>query len=203
MTSWSITTTGVPCSWRWPGVAGCQASARAVEHLDLVVAEVLPRERLHHLAALVVEPLELARLVAGQRVVREDRHGDGGVGVAHHGVGQAVRVHLAPAHGFARRGAAQAAGVGPRVGHLQEVILAEFLDAQHFLDLRLGLEHEVLRAAAAPQHHARSCRRARLAASTKAVVSLTSMDGLMRSLLPRSSTPATFMPMVESPGEEV
>ena len=44
---------------------------------------------------------------------------------------------------------------------------------------------------------------ARLAASTNAVVSFTSIEGLMRSLLPRSSTPATFMPMVESPGDEV
>ena len=44
---------------------------------------------------------------------------------------------------------------------------------------------------------------ARLAARTMPVVSFTSMDGFMRSLLPRSSTPATFMPMVESPGELV
>ena len=43
----------------------------------------------------------------------------------------------------------------------------------------------------------------RLAPNTKEVVSLTSIDGLTRSLLPRSSTPATFMPMVESPGELV
>ena len=40
------------------------------------------------------------------------------------------------------------------------------------------------------------------ASSTMAVVSFTSMLGLTRSLLPRSSTPATFMPMVESPGDE-
>jgi hypothetical protein len=46
-------------------------------------------------------------------------------------------------------------------------------------------------------------RLARLAASTMAVVSLTSMEAFTRSLLPRSSTPATFMPMVESPGDEV
>src|SRR4030042_641346 len=44
---------------------------------------------------------------------------------------------------------------------------------------------------------------ARLAARTKAVVSFTSIEGFTRNLLPRSSTPATFMPMVESPGEEV
>ena len=43
----------------------------------------------------------------------------------------------------------------------------------------------------------------RFAARTKLVVSLTSIDGLMRSLLPRSSTPATFIPMVESPGDDV
>ena len=43
----------------------------------------------------------------------------------------------------------------------------------------------------------------RVAASTKAVVSFTSIDGLTRSLFPRSSTPAKFMPIVESPGELV
>ena len=36
---------------------------------------------------------------------------------------------------------------------MKEVILAVFLDAQHFLDLRLGLEHEVFWTAAAPEHH--------------------------------------------------
>ena len=41
------------------------------------------------------------------------------------------------------------------------------------------------------------------AARTNAVVSFTSIEGLRRSLLPRSSTPATFMPIVESPGDEV
>ena len=40
------------------------------------------------------------------------------------------------------------------------------------------------------------------ASSTMAVVSFTSMLGFTRSLLPRSSTPAMFMPMVESPGDE-
>ncbi len=40
-------------------------------------------------------------------------------------------------------------------------------------------------------------------ARTKAVVSFTSTLGLMRSLLPVSSTPAMFIPIVESPGELV
>ena len=43
----------------------------------------------------------------------------------------------------------------------------------------------------------------RFAASTMAVDSLTSIEGFRRSLLPRNSTPATFIPMVESPGDEV
>ena len=42
-------------------------------------------------AALIVEALELARLVPGQRVMRQQRHGDGRVGVADHGVGQLGR----------------------------------------------------------------------------------------------------------------
>ena len=92
--------------------------------------------------------------------MRQQRHRDGRVRVADDGVGQLGRIHLAPAHGLARRRAGKAAGVRPRVGDLDEKVLAEFLDAQNFLDLRLGLEREILRAAAAPEHHAAAPARA-------------------------------------------
>ena len=100
---------------------------RPIDHLQLVMEEVLSRQRLDHLAALVVEALQLSRLVFGQGVVREKRHSDSGVGVADHGIRQTVRVHFAPTHRFARRGAAQAAGIGTRIGHLEEVVLADTL----------------------------------------------------------------------------
>ena len=53
----------------------------------------------------------------------------------------------------AGRRAGEAAGVGARVGHLEEVVVAPLVDAEHLLDLRLGLEHEVLGAAAADDQH--------------------------------------------------
>src|ERR1700733_10630871 len=49
----------------------------AIQHLrPFVVLEVFLGQRLHDLAALVIEPLQLARLVLRQGVVREDGHGD-------------------------------------------------------------------------------------------------------------------------------
>ena len=48
----------------------------------------------------------------------------------------------------------QAAGVGPGVGHVDVVVLADLRDHQDFLNLRLRLEHEVLRTAAADQDDA-------------------------------------------------
>ena len=47
-----------------------------------------------------------------------------------------------------------AAGVRPRIGNLQEIIVSLFGNPQHLLDLGFGLEQEVLRAAA-PQNEDR------------------------------------------------
>ena len=111
--------------------------------------EVFFGQRLQHFAALVVKPAQLPPGVPGKRIVREDGHGDGGIRVANHRIGQAIGIHFPPAYGFTRCGAAQSARVRTRIGDLQEVILPEFLDAQHFLNLRFRLQHEVLGTAAA------------------------------------------------------
>ena len=103
----------------------------------------------HHRLAAVVEPLERTGRVTRQGVGREQRQAHGVVHVADHGARQHVGVDLAPGHRFARRGAGESAGVGAGVGELQEVVVAPLVDAEHFLDLRLGLEQEVLGTAAA------------------------------------------------------
>src|SRR5215204_1189431 len=116
---------------------------------------ILREQQLHQLAAAVVEPLQLARLVARQRVGRDDRQRDGRVHVADDSIGQTLWVNLAPRDGLARRRARQTAGVRTRVGDLQEVVVAALVYAEHFLNLRLGLEHEVLRASAAEDEDGR------------------------------------------------
>src|SRR2546422_3299253 len=61
------------------------------------------------------------------------------------------------AHRLARRCAREPARVGARIGQGEEVIVALLGDAEHLLDLGLGLEHEVLGAPAAEDpHRARS-----------------------------------------------
>src|SRR6266576_2926532 len=108
----------------------------------------------HRRVAPVVQSLEPALLPLGERVRGEDGEADGVVEITHHGAGKLVRVHLAPAHGFGRRRPGQAARIGARVGHLEVVVMTLFADAQHLLDLRLRLQHEVLRAAAADDQEA-------------------------------------------------
>ena len=81
------------------------------------------------------------------------------IGVTGHRVGQLLGVDLAPGHRLAGRGAGEAAGVGPGVGDLEEVVVAALGQAEHFLDLRLGLEDEVLGAAAAEDQDARLAAR--------------------------------------------
>ena len=109
--------------------------------------------------APVEQALERARLVARVRVRGQQRQRDRRIEIADHRVGQTIGIDLAPAHRLGRRRAGEAAGVRARIGDLQEVVVALLVDAEHFLDLRLGLQHEVLRAAAAADQHRRSCRR--------------------------------------------
>src|SRR5439155_1182668 len=119
-------------------------------------AEELRHERI----APLVEPLRLPRGMVGERVGGEQRERDGRVAVADDGVGQAVGVDLAPAHGLARRRAREAARVDARVGELDVVVVPLLLDAEHLLHLRLGLEDEVLGRPAAEYEHARLPARA-------------------------------------------
>src|SRR6266480_1246022 len=107
-----------------------------------------------HLLAPLVQSLEPPLLSFGERVRGEDRKTDGVIEVAHDRARELVGIDLPPAHGFGRRGPGQAARIGARVGHLEVVVMPLFADAQHFLDLRLRLQHDVLRAAAADDQDA-------------------------------------------------
>src|SRR5579864_1325445 len=107
------------------------------------------RERLEHPRALVVKPPWLARFAAGKRVGRNQRQRHRRIDVAYDRIGQPFGIYLTPAYRFGRSGARQTARVGPRVRDLEEVVVPFFSDAQYFLDLRLGLQDEVLGRAAA------------------------------------------------------
>ena len=120
-----------------------------VRAAEAAAGGVLVPQLLHHLFAAIGQALEFAGLRAGKDVGGEQGQGDDGIGVADHGIGQLIGIDLAPAHGLARRRAAEPAGVGAGVGDLQEVVVAAFIDAQHFLDLGLGLEDGVLGRSAA------------------------------------------------------
>ena len=109
---------------------------------------------------MVVKALELAGLHPGRDIRRQQRQRDGAVGVAHHRIGKLVRIHLAPADRLGRRGTAETARVRTRIGALQEVVVPLLLDAHDLLDLRLGLQHEILRTAAAQNEHAARVARA-------------------------------------------
>src|SRR6266571_8601568 len=119
--------------------------ARVAVRLRLQVGR---RQVPHHLVAPVVQPLQGPLLPPGERVRSQNREAHGVVEVAHHGPGQLVRIDLPTAHRLGGRGAREAARVGPGVGDLEIVVVALFADAEDFLDLGLGLQHEVLRTAA-------------------------------------------------------
>jgi len=72
----------------------------------------------------------------------------------------------------------QTTGVRPGIRHLDEVVVPFLLDAQYFLDLRLGLQQEVLWRAAAEDPNRALAARA-FASSTMAAVSATSTAGLI------------------------
>ena len=102
----------------------------------------------------VHQPPRRPRLTFGQGVGRQQRQRHGRIEIAGHRVRQLLGIDLAPGHRLLRRGPAQAAGVGAGVGDLQEVVVAALVQAQHFLDLRLGLQDEVLGRAAAEDEDA-------------------------------------------------
>jgi hypothetical protein len=91
---------------------------------------------------------------------------------------------------------------GRASGELHEVVVPLLVDAEHFLDLRLGLQREVLRAAAAQMKHAALAAAALGGEHDRAGlvdVALTSNA----SLLPSSACAATFIPIELSPGDDV
>src|SRR5262249_24487430 len=58
-------------------------------------------------------------------------------------------IDLAPGHGFRWRCSGQTACVRTSVGNLNEIVMSGFFYYQDFLNLRFGLQHEVLGRAAA------------------------------------------------------
>jgi len=60
-------------------------------------------------------------------------------------VRELLRVDLPPAYRLRRRSAGKSSRIRPRIGDLEEEVVPLFLDLEHFLNLRLGLQHEVLR----------------------------------------------------------
>src|SRR5262249_56889295 len=58
-------------------------------------------------------------------------------------------------HCLARRRSRQPSGIGPGIGYLQKVVVSFLLDFEHFLNLRLGLQNEVLWTAAPQNKHRR------------------------------------------------
>src|SRR2546422_5847108 len=126
------------------------AARSAGKHLRYgAVPQISRFDLVKEVVAAVVKAFVLPSFHATEAVGGEQRHGDGRVHISDDAVGQRVGSDLAPAHGFSRGGAAETSGVGPRVGALEEVVVALFRNTHDFLNLRFGLEHEVLRAAAA------------------------------------------------------
>ena len=76
--------------------------------------------------------------------MRQDGESDRGIDVADDRVRKLSRIDFAPGHRFMRSGAGEAPRIGTRVGDLNEVVMSFFLDPKHLLDLRFGLEGEIL-----------------------------------------------------------
>src|SRR6202011_2400813 len=79
------------------------------------------------------------------RILAEQRERDRGIAVRHDSIGEYAWIHLAPAHGFGRRRARQAAPDRLIGRDLDEVLGAALLDAVGLPQRRLGLQVEVLR----------------------------------------------------------
>src|SRR5438132_4666001 len=100
-------------------------------------------ELAEHLVALVVQPLQAARLALGKRVGGENREADRVVQVTDHGVRELLRVDLPPAHRLGRRRPREAAGVGAGVGHMEIVVVSLLTDLTIILYMRLCLKYDV------------------------------------------------------------
>src|SRR5256714_9201767 len=89
---------------------------------------VLVAQQVHEFAAALVEPLRLARLVARERVGRDDGQRYGRINITHDRVRQTVWINLAPRDRLARRCATEAPCVGPRVRDLQKIVVAALVN---------------------------------------------------------------------------
>src|SRR5438093_12811545 len=85
----------------------------------------------------------------------EQREGNRGIDVGNYAIGQSLGIDFTPAYGFGGCRTAKAASVGTGVGALKKIVMAFFLDAHDFLNLRLGLAHEILWRAAAENEYGR------------------------------------------------
>lgn len=56
------------------------------------------------------------------------RHG--GIDITNNRIGQAFRIDFAPRNGFAWCRSRETAGIGSRVGHLQEIVVPAFIDPE-------------------------------------------------------------------------
>src|SRR5213082_296171 len=189
--------------------AGAANSGSAVDSRRLragVAVRLRLAVRLGELAQQLVAPIvqtsEPPFLALGERLRRDDRKADRVVEVTDHGARELVGVDFAPAHRLGGRRPRQAARVGASVGDLQVVVVALLADAQDFLDLRLRLQHEILGGAASDDQDG-ALAAVRLRVEHDRHVSFTSALGSKRSREPVSACSATFMPMDESPGDDV
>src|SRR3954465_15171619 len=114
---------------------------------------VLALQPLHHRLASIDKPLERPGAVARESVRRKQRQSHRRIQIAYDRIRQSVGIYLPPAYGFGGGRPGESAGVGTRVRDLEEIIVSFLIDSEHFLNLRLCLEHEILRAAAAENQH--------------------------------------------------
>jgi len=82
--------------------------------------------------------------VRGQCIDGEKRQGHRSIQVAGDRIRQLLRIDFAPGDSLVGGSAAEAPRIRPGIGHLEEIIMAAFGQAEHFLDLRLGLQQEIL-----------------------------------------------------------
>src|SRR5438034_8977654 len=129
-----------------PACSGSAPDSRPLRARVAVRLRLLVRlgELPHHLLAPLVQSLQPPLLSFCERVGGEGRKTDGVIEVAHDRPRELVGIDLPPAPGFGRRGPGQTTRIGARLGQLQVVVMPLLAHFQHFLDLRLRLQHEVL-----------------------------------------------------------
>src|SRR5215218_9332639 len=105
---------------------------------------VFRQQQAHKLLTFIVETFRLAWLVTRKSISRNQRKRHCRVDITYNCIGKSIGIDLAPGHCFTRSCSRQAASVGTRVSHLQKIIVTTFIDAEHFLNLRFGLQEKIL-----------------------------------------------------------